>query len=450
MSFPKHTEYKDSGVVWLDDVPCHWIVNSVKHVIDFTTGWTPPTGNDSYYEGDHLWANISDLGERTLYDTAKRISDSAIEASRMVVSPAGSLMFSFKLSIGAVSFAGTDMYTNEAIATFLPSEHVDLGFAYYAFPKFIVRNAAENIYGAKLLNQELIRSARLPVPPFDEQKAISSFLDVETSKIDGLVSEQRRLIELLKEKRQAVISHAVTKGLNPNAPMKPSGIQWLGDVPQHWVNCSLRRYATFVDGDRGSKYPNENDLTNEGVLFLSSKNIVGGRLELKDAKYISRDKFGALNRGKALDGDLIVKVRGSTGRIGELAIFDVDEYGFETAFINAQMMIIRTSAQLLPKYLSHVSQSFYWMEQLAVGAYGTAQQQLSNSVFSNLHVAIPPMSEQATIADFLKSQVGEFDTLQAEAERAIELLQERRTALISAAVTGKIDVREFAHQGAIA
>ena len=176
---------------------------------------------------------------------------------------------------------------------------------------------------------------------------------------------------------------------------------------------------------------------------------MGGSLDLKEAKYISQQKFDALNRGKALDGDLIVKVRGSTGRIGALAIFDVNAIGFETAFINAQMMIIRTGEHLLAKYLNHVSQSFYWMEQLSVGAYGTAQQQLSNSVFSSLHVAIPPIAERIRIADFLNSTAGEFDSLIAEATRAIDLLQERRTALISAAVTGKIDVREFANMEAV-
>ena len=214
MSLPRYPEYKDSGVAWLGEVPGHWVITKTKHVASFHTGWTPPTGKSESYEGENLWANISDLGEKWLFDTAKRISDGAVADARISPSPKGSLLFSFKLSIGQVSFAGQDMYTNEAIATFLPSNTLDGNYAYYAFPFFLVKNAAENIYGAKLLNQELIRAATLALPDINEQSAIAAFLDRETGKIDALVAEQEKLIQLLREKRQAVISHAVTKGLS--------------------------------------------------------------------------------------------------------------------------------------------------------------------------------------------------------------------------------------------
>jgi len=240
-----------------------------------------------------------------------------------------------------------------------------------------------------------------------------------------------------------VISHAVTKGLNPNAPMHDSGVEWLGEVPEHWVTCTLRRYANFVDGDRGSEYPNERDFKPEGVIFLSSKNIVEEKLDLTEVKFISQEKFNALNRGKAIDGDLIVKVRGSVGRIGELAKFDTAEHGHVTAFINAQMMIVRTQQGLQTNYLRLVSQSLYWTEQLAVGAYGTAQQQLSNDVFSNLHLVMPPEEEQVLIEVKLDEDLATFNGLIHKSQKAINLMQERRTALISAAVTGKIDVRNW-------
>lgn len=153
MSLPMYPEYKDSGVAWLGEVPAHWRITKTKHVCQFSTGWTPPTGDASAYEGDNLWANISDLGDRTIYDTAKRISDIAALQSGIELTPQGGLLFSFKLSIGQVSFAGRPMYTNEAIASFRESPNLSLAYAYYAFPLFLVKNAAENIYGAKLLNQ---------------------------------------------------------------------------------------------------------------------------------------------------------------------------------------------------------------------------------------------------------------------------------------------------------
>lgn len=270
MSLPRYQEYKDSGVEWLGRVPSHWATTKTKHVCQFSTGWTPPTGDSSAYEGENLWANISDLGPKTISDTAKRISDAAARQSSIDLVPQGSLLFSFKLSIGQVSFAGRPMYTNEAIATFRQSHLLSLAFAYYAFPLFLVQNASENIYGAKLLNQELIRGASFSLPPVEEQSAIATFLDRETGKIDTLIAEQEKLLALLAEKRQATISDAVTKGLNPDVPMWDSGIAWLGKIPEHWGHSkklldlvTSHRHA-FVNGPFGSDLLTS-ELVSEGV-----------------------------------------------------------------------------------------------------------------------------------------------------------------------------------------
>lgn len=210
-----------------------------------------------------------------------------------------------------------------------------------------------------------------------------------------------------------------------------------------WVVGSLRHYANFIDGDRSSEYPKDSDLVDSGMLFLSSKNIVNRGLDLSDAKFITLEKFNRLNRGKALDKDLIVKVRGSTGRIGELAIFDEEKCGYSTAFINAQMMIIRTNLHLDEIFLSNASLAYFWMEQLSLGAYGTAQQQLNNEVFSNVKLVVPPMDEQKKINEWLKVKNSTIDLLIEKASQRVTLAKERKTALISAAVTGKIDVRDW-------
>lgn len=148
-----------------------------------------------------------------------------------------------------------------------------------------------------------------------EQIAIAAFLDRETAKIDALVAEQRRLVELLKEKRRAVISHAVTQGLNPHAPMKPSGVEWLGDVPEHWEVTRFKRIAELIDGDRSSAYPSDQDIVDEGIPFLSSKNIVGYKFFNTGLRFITQEKFDALSRGKILDNDLAITVRGTIGKL---------------------------------------------------------------------------------------------------------------------------------------
>jgi type I restriction enzyme S subunit len=137
--YKAYPEYKDSGVEWIDVVPVGWSVSRVKHLAPFQVGWTPPTKGDSNFEGNNLWANISDLKGRVINDTAKRISDNAAKVASMSITPQGSLLYSFKLSVGAVSFAGKDMYTNEAIASFLNSAKLPLLYLYYAFPVFIIR-----------------------------------------------------------------------------------------------------------------------------------------------------------------------------------------------------------------------------------------------------------------------------------------------------------------------
>ncbi len=190
--------------------PSGWVWSKVKHVAKFYTGWTPSTANQDFFDGDNLWANISDLGPRTLCDTAKRISDEAVEQAGISISPAGSVLFSFKLSLGQVSFAGRDMYTNEAIATFPPQTDFNPRWAYWALPLFVPLNADENIYGAKLLNQELIRSAHILAPPLGEQERIANFLDEKTARIDALIGEKERLDALLGEYRASLISAAVT------------------------------------------------------------------------------------------------------------------------------------------------------------------------------------------------------------------------------------------------
>jgi len=294
------------------------------------------------------------------------------------------------------------------------------------------------------MTQEHLSNYKFSVPKAEsERKKITEFLDHETAKINNLIKKQQQLIELLKEKRQAVISHAVTKGINPDVPMKDSGVEWLGEVPEHWDISTLKHHSRFIDGDRGSEYPNDKDLVDDGVIFLSSKNISNWEINIDDANYISHEKFNRLSRGKVINGDVIVKVRGSTGRIGELAIFETEKLNKNTAFINAQMMIIRLKNSFNNRFLCNIAQGRYWMEQLNVGAYGTAQQQLNNAIFSDMVMVVPSIDEQREINKFLELETQRFDDLIKNASNMIQLMQERRTALMSAAVTGKIDVRDW-------
>jgi type I restriction enzyme S subunit len=407
----------------------------LKHVLEFSTGWTPPTNDASSFEGDNRWANISDLGERVVTDTAKRISNDAVASAGIKPAEAGNLLYSFKLSIGQVSFAGAKMYTNEAIATFSPSDLVDLRFAYYALPFLLEKNAAENIYGAKLLNQALIRSALLLIPPLREQVTVADFLDRETAKIDALVAEQERLIALLKEKRQAVISHAVTKGLNPDEKMVDSGSPWIGQVPAHWGVARLRYVSPQITVGivvEPSKY-----YVDEGVPALRSLNIRPGKVVLNNLVYLSESSNELLGKSKLFFGD-IVAVR--TGQPGTAAVIPRELNGCNCI----DLIIIRQPHTGDSEYLCRYLESDAAVSQFLHGSGGAIQQHFNVSAAQDLVVPVPPFEEQIAIREFVQNEMRTIDNLVEEAYRAKDLLLVRRGALITAAVTGQIDVRGLA------
>ncbi|MGV0127812.1 restriction endonuclease subunit S [Burkholderia gladioli] len=433
MSLPTYPQYKDSGAELLGEVPAHWTITKTKHVCVFTTGWTPPTGDSSAYEGENLWANISDLGERIILDTAKRISDEAAHKAGIALSPRGSLLFSFKLSIGQVSIVGRDMYTNEAIATFQSSSKLSVAYAYYAFPFFLVKNAAENIYGAKLLNQELIRAATLALPPIAEQTDIATFLDRETSKIDALIAEQEKLLTLLAEKRQATISHAVTRGLNPDVPMKDSGVTWLGEVPAHWEIRRVKSVSTFTtSGPRGWS----ERIGDEGSLFVQSGDLTEFlSVEFTSAKRVSVGIDAEAERTRLADGDVVVCITGA--KTGNVAVCTCVP---EPAYVNQHLCLIRPSSEVLPLFLGTSLKSTVGQTQFELSQYGLKQGLSLENVREAL-IVLPPRTEQSRIIAFLDVETAKLDGLKIEAERTVTLLKERRSALIAAAVTGKVDVR---------
>lgn len=203
---------KPSGVDWIGNIPSHWEMVKVKHKYSFVTGFTPPSKKYEYYDNDngYTWVCISDLNSKKVSSSASKVSKLAVSEFKPSLVVKGSLLFSFKLSIGQVAFAEDDLYTNEAIASFGNEERISLSFLYYSAPYYIVENAETNIYGAKLLNQELIKNAHIIFPPLEEQERIAEYLDRRCAEIDEAKERKQRQIELLREMKQTLISDAVT------------------------------------------------------------------------------------------------------------------------------------------------------------------------------------------------------------------------------------------------
>ncbi len=280
------------------------------------------------------------------------------------------------------------------------------------------------------LTGEAFRLYRFPRPPIDEQRAIAGFLDAETEKIDALVAEQQRLIELLKEKRQAVISHAVTKGLNPDAPMKDSGVEWLGAVPTHWDVHPLRRVAVKVmtggtpdsvddaNVEDGAAWFTPGDFDDSLVLIESLRKIPWSEIGIGSVKLFPARSV------------LVVSIGATLGKVGFAPSASTSNQQ-----INAIIPSNRVDGNFLTYSLAEKSDVMRFLSNSST--IGIMNQEKTKEIL----VAIPPIEEQRAIVEWLRGQLAANSELVTQAESAIRLLQERRTALITAAVTGQIDVR---------
>ena len=277
-----------------------------------------------------------------------------------------------------------------------------------------------------------------PLPPRGEQLQIAAFLDRETAKIDALIAEQQRLIELLQEKRQAVISHAVTKGLNSDVPMKDSGIEWLGEVPQHWHVVPLHR---IVQERRPITYgivqPGPPDET--GRFMIRNQDFTNGWANPESVFRVSEAVENPYKRARMKPNDLIMTIVGAVGSIGVIPEW-LD--GANTTQNIARIAIDAAKSDF--RYIASVLQGPVGTRNVEFYSKGSVQTSLNLEHVRLFWVTVPPLEEQFAIVELIESKTSGLDALTAEAARGVELLQERRTALISAAVTGQIDVRGLA------
>lgn len=439
MSFPRYPTYKDSGMEWLGQVPGHWGVGSARWLTRRYSGGTPDKTNLAYWEdGTIPWLNSGAVNDRLItapstYITAEAFANSSakwIPKSALVMALAGQ-----GKTKGMVAQLAIPSTCNQSMAAIIPGAEIDARFLFWWLESNYqnIRNMA----GGDLrdgLNLELLGSIQCPLPLQGEQIQIAAFLDRETAKIDGLVAEQRRLMELLKEKRQAVISHAVTQGLNPHAPMKPSGIEWIGDVPAHWGTPSLyMRYSSEL-----GKMLDSSKITGKHLIpYARNVDVQWGSINLDDLPYmdIREDEY---ERYTVKAGDLLICEGGEVGRAAIVPAVD-GVFGYQKALHRLRKLDESEVTQFM--YFT-----FLWAATTGIfdqsGSSTIAH--LTGEQLRKYRFPKPPVAEQAAIAAFLESETAKFDTLTTEAQRAIDLLQERRTALISAAVTGQIDVREFA------
>jgi type I restriction enzyme S subunit len=427
MSMTPYLEYKDSGVEWIEKVPIHWNKLQVKHVFNLGRGRVISTEE---VQPEGLYPVYS---SQTMNDGCLGYIDSFdFDCDQITWTTDGA-------NAGTIFLRSGKHNCTNVCGTLQPKNNdLSLKYAMYYLSHVTQFYKRPDTNGAKIMNGEMAAILFL-LPTDTEQKKIASFLEHEVTKIDTLIAEQEKFIELLKEKRQAAVSHAVTKGIELNVKMKESGVEWFSQIPEHWQVTKLK-YATsnIKAGPFGSAITKDM-YTTSGYRVYGQEQVIPSDFSVGDY-YIDENKFQELKQYEVRPLDLLISCVGTFGKIA------VVPENIEAGIINPRLIRLRVNDKVEPHFLLENLRSKVVFEQLSSATRGGTMDTITIGTLSQVLIAIPPLVEQIAIIQEIEANNKKFDVLISESKRAIEILQERRSALITAAVTGQIDVRNIATQ----
>ena len=442
------SQLKPTNIPWLGDIPADWEVRRLKQVFKYVTGATPDTGKNNYYSDDGFnWITISDLNGKYTKDSKNKITQIAVDQKNMTIVPKGALLYSFKLSVGQMSFVELPTYTNEAIFAILPSNNLNLDFWYYALGSYMQNSANENIYGAKIFNQDSIDNALLICPPLTTQQAIVEYLDSKTNLISQFISDKQTMITRLKEQKQSLIHNAVTgkipllrggdevdgvdiipkiNNLNTNSKLrstslshssgtpqeenlfKPTNIPWLGDIPADWEVVKLKYLGRIRSGEMFSNL----EVKNSGTYEIFGGNGLIGYSE----------KFNVEN-----ECIIIGRVGAKCGNVRHIK---------QKKWITDNALIFELKNSEIYNYLTFILE----LMDLNNLSESNAQPLITGSKIIEQQIPLPPLPTQQAIVKYLDIETAKIDTLIDTITQEIELTREYKQSLIYKAVTGKISV----------
>lgn len=439
-----YQEYKASGTDWIGNIPKHWEMRKVSRSFNLIgSGTTPKSDRGDYYDGGTIdWVITGDLNDNYLNKTSKKITQKALDDyTALKMYPPGTLLIAmYGATIGKISLMNFEGCVNQACCALANSSYFYNKFVFYWFltnKRHIVGLGYGG--GQPNISQDIVCSLKISTPPLPEQSVIADFLNTKTSQIDTLIAKKQHQIELLQEHRTALINQAVTKGLNPDTPLKDSGIEWLGVIPSHWIVSKLKYLCYVSDGNHGEEYPKDADFTDEvnGVPFIRVSDLDGINIVRKDLLYITKEKNDSMRKGGLQENDILFVNRGSIGKIATVT------KEFEGANLNSQIAYFRVeNPNIKYKYLLYFLLSGSFQNLVSSLTHGGALQQLPLKRIFGLEVICPPVEEQSDIISYLDKKVALLGEIIKVVFGQIELFQEYRAALISAVVTGKVDVRE--------
>lgn len=439
--YPVYKNYKQTRCAWLKEVPEHWGVKRLKdaasHNDEALDEKTDPDLEIDYVDisSVSLIRGIEKV-ETMPFERAPSRARRNVRDGDVIVST----VRTYLKAIAPICNPPENMIVSTGFAVIRPREGLFSGFAGYmlqsnGFVGDVVANSVGVSYPA-INASDLVR---IPIvePPLEEQKAIARFLDFKTAQIDALIAKKEALLEKLAEKRTALISHAVTQGIEPSVPMRKSGIAWLGEVPAHWTVMRARYASTFVtSGSRGWA----EHYSTSGSVFLRITNVSRDSvdLHLHDIQRVSPPESAEGERTATQAGDVLVSI---TADLGSVAVIP-DE--FERAYVSQHLALVRPNIQrVLGRWMAYQFFSASGQAQLTGSGYGGTKIQLGLGDVKDVWLVLPPPAEQAQICDWIASKVDKIRSQTESITHAVERLREYRSALITSAVTGKIDVRTF-------
>jgi len=434
-TYQPYPEYRDSGIEWLGQIPAHWDINRLK--------WSVSLINDKVENGE---LDTPYLGLENIESWTGRIIESDFRPEQEGASNSfrkdDVLFGKLRPYLAKAVHAQYHGICTSELMVLRPKKYWARYLFYYMLSRSTVNIIDSSTYGVKMprANWQFIGNLPFLLPPLPEQQAIADFLDRETSRIDELIARKKRLIELLQEKRTALITRAVTKGLNPDAPMKDSGVEWLGQIPAHWEvkkikHLVMHRPGAIKSGPFGSQILTS-DMRGSDVKVYNQRNVVDQDLNAGE-DYVTQEKYLELKAFTVYTGDILITTRGTIGRCA------IVPKQAPLGILHPCLMRIQADIKKVsPNYLKIIIQdSILFYSQLQFFSNATTIDVVYTETLKNIRIPLPTTTEQQAIADFLDRETARIDGLISKINQAIEKLQEYRSALITAAVTGKIDVR---------
>lgn len=433
----RYDSYKPSSIDWIGDIPSHWTVCRIKDCFILKTGTTPKGFDKPINDNEINWFTPSDINSTgtILHEAERKLSENLINREGISLFPQKSLIFvGIGATAGKLGYAEVAGYSNQQITGLIPKSCCSKYYFYYLChdSKRVRDNASFTTL--PIINNSYLSQVYWVMPPLAEQEAIAGWLDEKCGEIDAAIAKVDREIELIDELKQSEISRVVTHGLNPDAPLHPSGIDWINEIPVNWSSMKLKHTvknieSDFMDGD----WIESTDISTEGIRYLTSGNIGAGFYKEQGEGFISEDTFAELDCIEVFPGDLLIS------RLNEpiARTCFIPNLGYRIVTCVDNVIYRPKLGQFDKRFMMYqLNSKPFWFNASQLSS-GATMQRISRSKLGSIKIIVPPLSEQQAIADYLDKKCAEIDGLKEKLTKKRETLTELRQSIISEVVTGK-------------